>query len=115
MAQFLSDPTRFAQFIDLDDRHAPRGFVEASIRYDYVNGATCSPVAFLEGIYVDPAVRHTGIARRLVEKVSAWAKGRGLAELASDANLSNKTSHAVHEALGFEETERVVFFRMSLR
>ena len=112
MKQFLGDPSRFAQFIYLDGCEAPRGFAEASIRSDYVNGATSSPVAFLEGIFVEPRARRTGVARRLVEEISAWARDRGLSELASDADLSNTISHAVHSGLGFEETERVVFFRM---
>lgn len=114
MDLFLSNPSKFAQFLYLDERDNPVGFIEASIRSDYVNGAATSPVAFLEGIFVEPHARQSGIARRLVEAVSAWAKVQGLTELASDADLSNTKSHAVHTALGFEETERVVFFRMSL-
>lgn len=34
--------------------------------------------------------------------------------MASDALLDNAGSHAFHEAVGFEETERVVYFRKSL-
>ncbi|MEZ5557612.1 MAG: GNAT family N-acetyltransferase [Pseudomonadales bacterium] len=114
MDQFLGDASRFAQFICLDEQGAPMGFAEASIRSDHVNGTRSSPVAFLEGIFVEPRARQSGIARGLVEVVSDWARGQGLSELASDADLSNTTSHAVHNALGFEETERAVFFRMSL-
>ncbi len=33
---------------------------------------------------------------------------------ASDALLENEASHALHLALGFQETERVIFFRKSL-
>lgn len=115
MDQFLGDPSRFAQFLYLDERHNPVGFAEASIRSDYVNGAATSPVAFLEGIFVEAHARQTGIARCLVEAVATWALDQGLSELASDADLSNTTSHAVHEAIGFEERERVVFFRMTLK
>ena len=46
--------------------------------------------------------------------MSAWAKRHGLSELASDADLSDAASHAFHTAIGFDETERVVFFRKSL-
>ncbi len=46
--------------------------------------------------------------------VAAWAKERGLTELASDALLDNSVSHAAHKAIGFEETERVVYFRKRL-
>ena len=43
--------------------------------------------------------------------IVAWAQAQGCDELASDALLDNETSQAMHRALGFEETERVVFFR----
>jgi len=90
------------------------GFVEASKRSDYVNGTSSSPVAFLEGLYVVPSVRRQGVARTLVESVVKWAVGEGCTELASDALLDNLAAHAVHRALGFEETERVVYFRRAL-
>lgn len=91
------------------------GFVEASRRVDYVNGATSSPVAFLEGLYVVPQARRQGIARSLVESVIEWALRQGCRELASDSLLDNAAAHAAHRALGFEETERVVYFRRALR
>jgi aminoglycoside 6'-N-acetyltransferase I len=90
------------------------GFVEASKRTDYVNGTSSSPVAFLEGLYVAPAARRKGIARALVGSVVTWATCGGCSELASDALLDNGASHLVHRALGFEETERVVYFRKAL-
>jgi aminoglycoside 6'-N-acetyltransferase I len=90
------------------------GFAEATLRRDYVNGCTTSPVAFLEGIYVRPAFRRRGVARLLCAAVTDWATERGCTELASDALLRNTASHRMHAALGFEETERVVFFRKLL-
>jgi aminoglycoside 6'-N-acetyltransferase I len=90
------------------------GFVEASRRVDYVNGTSSSPVAFLEGLYVAPAARRDWVARALVESVVTWALQGGCSELASDALLENSAAHAVHLALGFEETERVVYFRRAL-
>jgi aminoglycoside 6'-N-acetyltransferase I len=90
------------------------GFAEASIRHDYVNGCDTSPVAFLEGIYVDVAHRRQRIATALCDAIAQWGAGRGCSELGSDAGLANLTSHALHAHLGFEETERVVFFRKSI-
>jgi aminoglycoside 6'-N-acetyltransferase I len=87
------------------------GFAEVALRRDYVNGCEGSPVAFLEGIYVDKAYRRRGIARALADAASEWGNSRGAAEFASDALLDNSASHAFHAALGFEETERVVYFR----
>jgi aminoglycoside 6'-N-acetyltransferase I len=93
---------------------APAGFAEAAIRTDYVNGCETSPVAFLEGIWVAPAHRHHGIARALAEAVADWARTLGCTEFASDALLDNRDSHAFHAAIGFQETERVVYFRRRL-
>jgi len=90
------------------------GFAEASVRRDYVNGCKTSPVAFVEGIYVAPEHRHQGVARALIAAVEHWARAHNLRELASDALLDNAQSHAMHRALGFSETERVVYFRKTL-
>ncbi|WP_086608088.1 aminoglycoside 6'-N-acetyltransferase [Erythrobacter donghaensis] len=107
------DPDQIA-FLAEDARGRVVGFVEASIRHDYVNGCDTSPVAFGEGAFILPEVRGTGIGRALAEAVAEWGRARGCAELASDALLDNTASHGFHAALGFEETERVVFFRRRL-
>ena len=90
------------------------GFVEASRRVDYVNGTNSSPVVFLEGLYVTPSERRKGVARALVADVERWAEAQGCTELASDSSIENVTAHVMHRALGFEETERVVYFRRVL-
>ena len=97
-----------------DGQGRAAGFVEAMLRTDYVNGCETSPVAFLEGIYVESWARRQGVARRLVEVVQQWAKRMNCNEMASDALLENSDSHSMHLGLGFEETERVVYFRKVL-
>jgi aminoglycoside 6'-N-acetyltransferase I len=87
------------------------GFAEAAIRHDYVNGCETSPVAFLEGIYVEPSSRRAGVAGKLLAAVETWGRSNGCSELGSDAELTNTRSHGFHLGLGFEETERVVYFR----
>lgn len=89
------------------------GFAEASIR-PFANGCDSRPVAFLEGLWVEEDARRKGTARALVRAVEEWARARGLSELGSDALLSNRESHAFHLGSGFEETERVVYFRKRL-
>ena len=90
------------------------GFAEADLRHDYVNGCETSPAAFLEGIFVRPEARGTGVARALVAAVEAWARQQGCSELASDSEIGNTPAHAMHAALGFDETQRVVYFRKVL-
>ncbi|HEY2872290.1 MAG TPA: aminoglycoside 6'-N-acetyltransferase [Reyranella sp.] len=86
------------------------GFAEATVRVDYVNGCSTSPVAFLEGIYVRREWRRRGAARLLCCAVEAWAGEQGCRELASDTEIDNEDSQAMHEALGFAESERVVCY-----
>jgi aminoglycoside 6'-N-acetyltransferase I len=115
MAAQLQAPQRFAQFVARDgEAGAPLGLAEAALRSDHVNGTQTSPVAFLEGLYVVPAARRTGVAAALVGAVEQWARAKGCSELASDAAIGNRTGHRVHRALGFDETERVVYFRKAL-
>ena len=90
------------------------GFAEVSLRTGYVNGCETSPVAFLEGIYVRPDWRRHGVGRALVEAAAQWGRASGCRELASDALHDNAASHRFHDAAGFEETERVVYFRKPL-
>jgi aminoglycoside 6'-N-acetyltransferase I len=103
-----------AFFLALTVSQEAAGFAEVRLRTDYVNGCDTSPVAFLEGIYVQPKWRRRGVARRLCEAVEYWAAAMRCLELASDALLENNGSHQMHAALGFEETERVVFYRKPL-
>ena len=114
MSSFIASPGRYAQFVAYSSPGEAVGLAEASVRTDYVNGAHSSPVAFLEGIYVALEARRKGIAKSLVSAVCQWARSVGCSELASDALLNNELSQAVHRALGFQETERVVFFRKAL-
>ncbi len=89
------------------------GFVELSLR-PYVNGCDTSPVAFIEGIWVDENCQKNGIGRKLVEAAEAWAKSLSLKELASDTRIESHHSIHAHNRWGFEETERVVYFRKGL-
>ena len=89
-------------------------FAEAALRRDHVHGCDTTPVAFLEGIFVHPDYRNRGLGTRLLQAVQGWAREAGCTELASDADLANRTSQVFHAARGFQETGRVVFFRMPL-
>lgn len=89
------------------------GFVEIGSR-NYAEGCVTSPVAYLEGWYVDPEARRKGLGRRVQRAAEDWARANGFTEMASDAELHNDVSVQSHLALGFEEVERQVCFRKSL-
>jgi aminoglycoside 6'-N-acetyltransferase I len=54
------------------------------------------------------------VARLLCRAVESWAREQGCTELASDADVGNQISHATHQALGFDEVERVVCYHKRL-
>lgn len=112
--QQIAQPDRYINFIAYDNKRHAVGLVEASLRSDYVNGTDHSPVIFLEGLYVVPHQRRQGIAAQLIERVAQWGRELGCVEMASDTDIENLISHKTHKALGFEETERVVFFKREL-
>ncbi len=100
-----------ATFLARSGAGAPIGFAEATLRRDYVNGCSTSPVAFLEGLYVAPAWRRRGVARLLCAAAEDWGRMLGCVELGSDTYLENIESQRMHQALGFEEMERIVGYR----
>jgi aminoglycoside 6'-N-acetyltransferase I len=115
MTALLEQPDRYCQFVAYDGGGTPAGFVELCLRQDHVNGTSSSPVAFVEGIHTVQGMRRKGVAAMLMKKAEEWAREKGCSELASDALAENTVSHEVHRALGFEETERVVYFRKALQ
>lgn len=89
------------------------GFVEVGER-SYAEGCESSPVAYLEGWWVDPDARRRGVGAALVRAAEAWARERGHRELASDTTLDNVGSQRAHLALGFVEVERGVHYHRAL-
>lgn len=87
------------------------GFVELSVR-NYAEGCATDRVGYCEGWYVRPEHRRSGVGRALMAAGVEWSRARGCTEFASDALLENELSHAAHRALGFEETGRVVTFKL---
>lgn len=96
----------------LDGRTA--GFAQCQLRYDYVEGASSSPVGYLEGIYILPEYRGKGHAKALLSNCEQWAKGKGCAEFASDCELDNSDSLAFHLSVGFTEANRIICFTKKL-
>lgn len=98
-----------------DDQGALVGFAEVSLRQDHVDGASISPVPYLEGWFVEARFRKQGVGRALMNAVEQWAISRGYAELASDAELENSVSIRLHKLLGFSEIDRNVTFLKKLK
>ena len=86
------------------------GFVNVSVRSDYVEGATSTPVGYLEALYVKPEFRDQGIARDLCVQAETWAMENGCTQMGSDTWDWNKASIEFHKKLGFKEEDILVHF-----
>jgi aminoglycoside 6'-N-acetyltransferase I len=102
-----------AVFIAADEAATPLGFLELSVRA-FADGCDSMPVPHIEGWYVEPHARGTGVGRRLIERAQAWSRTHGFTEIASDAQVQNEASIGAHTKCGFTEVERLVKFRKSL-
>lgn len=109
---FTGAPTSLIVFVAEGDDGLV-GFLELDYR-KYAPGCSSSPVPFIEGWYVEPALQGRGIGRALVDAAEAHARTEGYHEMASDAEIDNADGIAAHVALGYEEVERVVYFRRGI-
>ena len=73
-----------------------RGCIEVSLRDD-AEGCQTSPVAYIEGWYVDENIRRRTLGTRLVQAAEAWARRHGLQEMASDTQIENAVSIQAHQ------------------
>lgn len=106
----IGQSPREAGFLARDEGGKAIGFMNLSLRVDYVPGASHTPVAYLEGIYVQPDWQAQGIGRALISRAEQWAREQGCTELASDVLVDNPLGQTFHERSGFTEVERVVSY-----
>ena len=101
---------KYHNFIARNARGDAMGFINLSIRSDYVEGSSGSPVVFIEGIYTMLAYRKQGVARNLIQAGEEWGREQGCSEMASDAYADNTASRAFHTRAGFTEATPIVVF-----
>ena len=89
------------------------GFVELSIRPS-AEGCRTNRVAYVEGWYVAPGARGTGVGRALIEAAEKWGRAEGCEELASDTEIANEASARAHLAVGFQDAGAIRCFRKEL-
>jgi len=85
------------------------GFLEVGMR-KYAEGCQSSPVGYIEGWYVDADLRELGLGKQLVQSAETWARQNGLSEMASDCSIDNEISRQAHQALEYQEVERLIHF-----
>ena len=95
------------------ETHDIVAFIEISFR-QRMRGCAVSPVAYIEGLYVEPNYRMQGIAKALVTEAENWAKRCGCKEIALDVSLENATNRLFQDKLGFVEADRIITYKKKL-
>lgn len=85
------------------------GFIELNLR-NFAEGSRRRFVPYVEAWFVREDSRGAGVGQALMRRAEVWAREVGFTEIASDTEIDNLRSIALHKALGFEEVDRVVCF-----
>ena len=83
-----------------EDRGRFRGMI-VGVRFD-----DDPTVAHLFGMWVEPELRGSGIAARLVGMLEAWARGQGVDRIVLRVSDGNGRAEAFYAKLGFVRTAR---------
>ena len=113
MADIRADREHQAVFVAVRPAGSLGGFVEVST-HPHAIGCETRPVAYIEGWYVDPDLRGTGVGRGLLAAAESWARSKGFDEMASDTLFDNEAGLAAHRACGYVVTGRLIHFRKRL-
>jgi len=102
-------------FLAKNEKNAGIGFVNISIRKEYVTGSKSCPTGYIEGIYVELAYRNKGVARKLIELSESWFLEKGCKQIGSDTWDWNKESQEFHERIGFVKKATLVHFLKDIK
>ena len=106
----ILDSKKEAVFIAKNEDNTPLGFMNVSIRSDYVEGSKTSPVGYIEVIYAKKEHRKKGVAKQLFKEAEKWFVQKKLSEIGSDVEIHNHISQKFHKSLGFKKGETMVHY-----
>jgi GNAT superfamily N-acetyltransferase len=110
LAAWAGDPHGTVLVAESDG--SPVGFIAA-----YVTPYMERPGSFARvvALAVDPARRRSGLGRRLLEAVEAWATGLGCVDIEITSSRSRDDAHSFYRSLGFTDLcERSARFKRPL-
>lgn len=112
-AYFAGESTDIVETYIAEADNTVIGFLELNIR-NFAEGSRRSQVPYVEAWYIKPAFQNKGYGKQLMHYAEQWAQAQGYTELASDTEVDNHKSIAIHQQMGYKETERVVCFLKAL-
>ena len=112
-AFFAGESIDIVEMFIAEINKSPVGFIELNMR-NFAEGSREPKVPYIEGWYIKPQFQNQGYGKALMQWAEQWAMDLGYKELASDTDWDNKRSIAIHQKMGYQETERVVCFLKKL-
>ena len=109
----VEDPALTTFLVFINKEPDPMGMIEMSLR-NIVDGCSSSPVAYIEGLYLIEKYQGQGFGKEMLAFIKNWAKEKGCTELAVDTELENERAQKFYLREGFEETYRIVQFKMNV-
>ncbi len=109
----VEDPNLTSFLVFKNEEPNPIGMIELSLR-NMVDGCISSPVAYIEGLYLIEKYQGQGLGKEMIVFIKKWAKEQGCTELAVDTELENERAQKFYLREGFEETYRIVQFKMGV-
>lgn len=98
----LADPSRGVIKVARNAEGNPIGMVSAQLVISTAQGA---PSAWVEDMIVSNDYRGSGVGRRLLQEVLAWAKAQGATRAQLLVDTSNDPALAYYRHLKWEETQ----------
>ncbi len=81
----------------------------------YARPALDKPAEIIvQALVIDQACRGSGIGKRMMRTVEAWAREQGLGSVALASSLPRAAAHAFYEAIGYHRTATSHLFRKVL-
>jgi ribosomal protein S18 acetylase RimI-like enzyme len=97
--------------IAIDESGAAVGFTQL---YPVFSSVSCTRKYLLNDLFVVPAARRKGAARRLLEAASDFARAQGAASLSLSTGVDNATAQRLYESLGWKRDESFCEYNLVL-
>ena len=111
---FLAERCRHHEsivFIAFDDEGAAIGFTQL---YPGFSSVRATRAYLLNDLYVVPAVRRTGTAKRLLTAAAEFARANGAASMSLTTAAGNSSAQRLYEALGWERDTGFYEYHLAL-
>lgn len=98
-------------FIAHDDLGRPGGFIQFYLR---ISSLSMAPYIYIADLFVDPAFRRQGIARKLMQKAAEYGRAVGARSVQLETAHTNKEAQGLYESLGYEHEQEYRTYCLSL-